>query len=125
MSAIADALICQRMAVDGGFDWRDADETVDKLQEEMNEFKNGGADARMEEAGDILFTAVSLARTAGIHPERALLNANQKFHRRWEAMEKLAAAQGQRIAALPLDEKKALWRQAKRATTAPTDCGSG
>lgn len=119
MRAVAAAVANQRKAAAAGFDWCDPDEAVEKLLEEIDEFKSGDASERMEEVGDILFVAVSLARTAGIHPETALSNANNKFGRRWAMMHKLAAEQGQNLSALALPDKKKLWQQAKSRIASP------
>jgi nucleoside triphosphate diphosphatase len=50
-----------------------------------------------------------LARHLKIDPEAALRRGNDKFERRFRAME----AMDSRFAALSLDEKEALWIQAK------------
>ena len=63
----------------------------------------------------MLFAIVNLARWSGIHAEDALRQANAKFRARYRAMERLAAERGQDFAALPLDDKEALWQAAKRA----------
>lgn len=118
MRAIAAAVANQREAA-AGFDWSDHDEAVEKLLEEIREFQAGDASDRMEEVGDIPFVAVNLARTTGIHPETALSNANNKFARRWAVMHRLASEQGQKLADLPLSDKKKLWQQAKSRTEYP------
>ena len=122
MRAIAAAVASQNKAAAAGFDWSDPDETVEKLLEEISEYQAGDASERKEEVGDILFVAVSLARTTGIHPETALSNANKKFSRRWAMMHRLASEQGQKLADLPLSDKKKLWQQAKsRIASPPTE----
>ena len=67
-----------------------------------------------EELGDLLFTAVNLARHLEIEPEFALRNANAKFRRRFEAMES-AAGDAEALRALSADELDRLWRHVKRA----------
>ena len=122
MRAIAAAVASQRKAAAAGFDWSDPDETVKKLLEEIREFKDGNACERVEEVGDILFVTVSLARTTGIHPETALSSTNKKLSRRWAMMHRLASEQGQKLADLPLSDKKKLWQQAKsRIASAPME----
>ena len=66
----------------------------------------------MGEAGDLLFAAVNVVRAYGIAPEDALRAANDKFERRYRAMEALA---GDGFAALDLEGKEALWQQVKRS----------
>jgi len=54
---------------------------------------------------------VNWARKLGIDPEAALRSANAKFEKRFRAMEDMA---GEAFTGLTLDEKEALWVQAKR-----------
>jgi ATP diphosphatase len=51
---------------------------------------------------------VNLARKLNIEPEAALREANQKFERRFRAIEKEPG-----FSDLPLDEMEELWRRAK------------
>ena len=112
-AAVANAWLTQSRAADAGFDWVDPDETLDKLLEEVVECRKAGAVGRREEVGDILYVAISLARTLNVDPKLALERANAKFERRWAAMERQAAAMQSSLADLPLHEKKRLWRVAK------------
>ena len=58
-----------------------------------------------------LFAAVNLVRAYGIGAEEALRAANDKFERRFRAMEALA---GETFATLTLEQQEALWQQVKR-----------
>ena len=69
------------------------------------------AEHQAEEIGDLLFAVVNWARKLGIDPEAALRQANAKFERRFRAMEGKA---GDAFPGLSLDQKEALWVQAKR-----------
>ena len=102
----------QKRAARVGFDWPDTEGPAEKLAEEVRELAEAPADKRMEEAGDFLFAAVNLVRAYGIAPEDALRAANDKFERRYRAMEALA---GDGFAALDLEGKEALWQQVKRS----------
>ena len=62
----------------------------------------------------MLFVLANLARQLGIDPEAALQGANEKFSRRFAAMEELARARGVALASLSLAELDALWEAAKR-----------
>lgn len=66
-----------------------------------------------EELGDLIFTIVELGRRKGVKANAALQRTNMKFLRRFEAMEKMATANGQKFADLPIDEKEELWKAAK------------
>ena len=82
-----------------GFDWSSHAGVVDKVRKELVEVSDTlplpDDDPRVtEELGDLLFTVVNLCRRRGINPEIALHGANQKFLRRFTALEELLAAAG-------------------------------
>src|ERR687890_1139169 len=69
-----------------GFDWAQATDVVDKIEEEVAELRRAvaereGAARTEEEMGDLLFSIANLARKMGIEPESALRQANEKFTR--------------------------------------------
>jgi len=101
----------QKRAARDGFDWPDASGPRAKLFEEIGELVEAASDKRLEEAGDLLFAAVNLVRAYGLSPEEALRAANDKFERRYRAMERTAEG---RFAELSLDEQEALWQRVKR-----------
>ena len=105
----------QKRAARQGFDWPDTTGPADKLAEEISELAEASPDKRLEEAGDMLFAAVNLARAYGIGAEEALRAANDKFERRFRAMEALA---GDAFASLTLEQQEALWQQVKREEAA-------
>jgi ATP diphosphatase len=81
--------------------------------EELDELAAAATpEEKLDEAGDLLFAAVNLARAHGVAPEEALRHANAKFERRFRAME--ALAQGA-FPTLDLEAQEALW-QAVKAT---------
>jgi ATP diphosphatase len=100
----------QKRAARQGFDWPDPTGPADKLAEEVSELMEALPDKRLEEAGDLLFAAVNLVRAHGIGAEEALRAANDKFARRFRAMEALA---GEAFASLTLEQQEALWQQVK------------
>jgi ATP diphosphatase len=109
----------QKRAARQGFDWPDTDGPVAKLAEEVQELAEARTEAeRVEEAGDLLFAAVNVARAYGVAAEDALRAANAKFERRYRAMETFATAQGEDFARLTLDQQEDLWQAAKRAEKA-------
>jgi tetrapyrrole methylase family protein/MazG family protein len=67
------------------------------------------ADPGHEEVGALLFAAVDLARRAGVDPEAALRGVSGAFRRRFEALERLTAARGVELSALPAGELADLW----------------
>ena len=116
LPALTAAQLMQDRAARFGFDWDDVDGVLDKLVEEIAEFRAADTpEERIDEFGDVLFALVNLARWSGIHAEDALRQANGKFRNRYQAMERLASEREQDFAALPLDDKEALWQEAKAA----------
>ncbi len=104
----------QKRAARDGFDWPDCEGPADKLREEMQELAEAPADKQFEEAGDLLFAAVNLVRAFKIAPEEALRSANDKFERRYRAMETLA---GGKFPQLTIDEQEDLWQEVKQSET--------
>lgn len=101
----------QNRAARVGFDWPNAAGAREKIDEELAEIEAASADMIEEEIGDLLFAVVNWTRHLGFDPETALRAGNAKFERRFRAMEALA---GDAFAALPLDDKEALWQRVKR-----------
>lgn len=108
-----------RKAVSVGFEWDTVDDIVEKLEEEIAEFRAAkpGSPHAEEELGDILFTAVNLGRKQGIDAETALRRACDKFQRRWADMELTADQKGRAIHEYDIDELEALWMLAKNKET--------
>jgi tetrapyrrole methylase family protein/MazG family protein len=114
LPALSAAQLIQDRAARFGFDWDDVSGVLDKLVEEMGEFRDAATDEeRLDEFGDVLFALVNVARWSGIQAEDALRQANAKFSRRYRTMERLASVRGQDFAGLSLDQKEALWQEAK------------
>ena len=118
MPAVMEAAKLGSRAAKVGFDWPDADGLLEKMTEELEEVRAELADvpidrAKLEdELGDVLFTAVNLARHLKVDAEGALRAANAKFRRRFGAMEGEAGgpADMEKLSAAAWD---ALWRSAK------------
>ena len=102
-----------------GFDWPDAEAVLEKLAEEAAELSAemasgpGGREALRGEVGDLLFTAVNLARKLGVDPDGALAETNAKFRRRFRHIEERLAADGRNLAEVGLEELDRLWEEAK------------
>jgi ATP diphosphatase len=99
----------QKRAARTGFDWPDASGARAKILEELDEIASAPPETLEEEIGDLLFAVVNFARHLKIDPEAALRKANDKFERRFRAMEAMDAG----FVELDLDGKEALWQRAK------------
>ncbi len=118
MPAAMEAAKLGSKAAKVGFDWPDAEGLFAKLEEEIAELRAEVSAGTVkhglveEELGDVLFTAVNLARHLKVDAECALRGANAKFRRRFGAME--AAAGGfEALGRLGPAELEALWADAK------------
>ncbi len=109
--------LCSR-AARVGFDWPNADLILDKLAEETAELRAELPDADpariRDELGDMLFVLANLARKLGQSAEACLAGANDKFLRRFNAVEAILAAAGKTPADSNLAEMDELWNQVKR-----------
>ena len=102
----------QKRAARVGFDWDDIADVRAKLLEEIAEVDAARTRSEIEdEIGDVLFAAANLARHHKVDPEVALRGANEKFERRFRAMEERA---GEKFAGLSLADKEALWQTVKK-----------
>lgn len=99
-----------------GFDWPDDKGVLDKLAEEVAEYKQAATEAeKSEEFGDVLFTMANYALRQGIDLESALRSANDKFYRRFSYMEKVCRDRNLDLSKMSLDEQNVLWNEAKKA----------
>ncbi len=117
MPAMTEAAKLGSGAAKVGFDWQDVGGLVDKLREETAELEvelqgSGKKQAAEEEMGDLLFTAVNLARHMGLDAEFALRGANAKFRRRFACMEEEAGG-GAALAGCSPEKLEAMWMRAK------------
>ncbi|OLB16350.1 MAG: hypothetical protein AUH07_01110 [Gemmatimonadetes bacterium 13_2_20CM_70_9] len=107
----------QERAAGVGFDWPDAKGPLQKVKEELAELEGetgSGKRERLEdEVGDLLFAVVNLARKLAIDPRAALERANDKFQRRFEAVERLAEARGLELGRASLEELDRMWDEVK------------
>ena len=105
-----------------GFDWDQAGDVLKKVDEEMTELKEAmaaaDADHVEEELGDLLFTVANLARKLRIDPESALRAANNKFTRRFRAVEQRLTADGRSLHDATSDELEREWQEVKRTSPA-------
>lgn len=116
--ALIEANKLTRKAAKVGFDWENAAQIFDKLNEEIVELKaeiSDGENVKIEEEiGDLLFVIVNLARKFDVEPETALKKTNRKFRARFSFIESELKKQGKSLTESSLAEMDALWNQAKK-----------
>jgi len=118
LPALVEATQLTTRAAGVGFDWQNADQVLEKLNEELAELAEARARAAPEELenelGDLLFVLVNLARFLKLDPEQALRQTNRKFRERFGYLEQKLLAQGRSLAEASIEEMEALWQEAKR-----------
>ena len=118
MAELQRSVKMQKRAALAGFDWPSAEPVLDKVDEEVNELREAMAnidrDDMEDELGDLLFSAVNLARKLKIDPAGALRRSNAKFEARFRAMEQLAGGQDN-LKVLDLNDMESLWQTVKNA----------
>ena len=118
LPALTRAVKLQNRAARVGFDWPDIRPVADKIAEEARELIEARETLTQaevaEEYGDLLFVMANLARHLGLDPETALREANDKFTRRFNAVEDDLRTAGKTPAQSDLAEMDALWNAAKR-----------
>ena len=101
-----------------GFDWPDAEPVFAKMAEETAEIREAiqASDSAATEAevGDLLFTAVNLARKLGVDAETALNGSTNRFIGRFQALERELQSSGREVAGTPLEELDRIWDKVKK-----------
>ena len=100
-----------------GFDWQRDAEVVDKIEEEIAEWRaaaeRGDAAGEERELGDLLLSVVNLSRRRGINAEDALRATNARFRARFAGVARRAAAAGRPMKEIPLAELDRYWEEEK------------
>lgn len=122
LPALIKAMRIQEKARGVGFDWEEKSQVWEKVEEEMQEFKQEfNADDEKEidrekaaaEFGDLLFSLINYARFIDINPEEALERTNLKFIKRFQYLENAAREQGKSLGDMTLNEMDVYWNEAK------------
>ncbi|HLT72838.1 MAG TPA: nucleoside triphosphate pyrophosphohydrolase [Cyclobacteriaceae bacterium] len=120
LPALVKAMRIQDKARGVGFDWENKEQVWEKVDEELQEFRNEvvkstAADRTgiMSEFGDLLFSLVNYARFINIDPEEALERTNKKFIKRFQYLESASAKDGKKLGEMSLAEMDAYWEKAK------------
>ena len=117
LPALERAYKLQKRAANTGFDWSDIAPVIEKLKEESAEFQSALETKNQQqiqaEIGDVLFTAVNLARHASVEPEIALRAANHRFEERFKWIETTLYLRDQTVNETNQEQLDELWEQAK------------
>ena len=117
LPALERAYKLQKRAANTGFDWSDIAPVIEKLKEESAEFQSALETKNQQqiqaEIGDVLFTAVNLARHASVEPEIALRAANHRFEERFKWIETTLYSRDQTVNETNQEQLDELWEQAK------------
>jgi tetrapyrrole methylase family protein / MazG family protein len=115
MPALAYSQAIQSRVARVGFDWQEDSGVLEKVVEEIGEFKLAESREDKEaEFGDILFTLANFARRQGIDLESALRKSNRKFYKRFSCMEEFCRKRGLDLSKMSFDEQNELWEEAKK-----------
>ena len=105
----------QGKAAKAGFDWSEYTGALDAMRSELRELEGAilSGEGVKEELGDLLFSAVNVARFFDIDPEEALRSASEKFVTRFTKVESAARASGRRLEDMSLDELEVIYQKVK------------
>lgn len=107
----------QEKAGNVGFDWAEWQLAWEKLNEEIDEWRDSvnhqSRENQREEFGDLLFSMVNVGRLLDLNAEDSLRMANKKFNDRFRYIEKKLAERGKSVTDSNLEEMDKLWEEAK------------
>lgn len=117
LPATVKAMRLQEKAKQVGFEWENAEQVWDKVEEEIGELKEAITSKKQanveEEFGDLIFSLINYARFLQIDAENALEKTNKKFISRFSRMEQIAASGGKSLHEMTLTEMDELWNAVK------------
>ncbi len=123
LPALIKSMRIQEKARGVGFDWEEKHQVWEKVEEEMQEFKEEFNAAKEEdidrekaagEFGDLLFSLINYARFIDINPEEALERTNLKFIKRFQYLENAAKNNDKALSEMTLAEMDVYWNEAKK-----------
>ncbi len=123
LPALVKASRIQEKARGVGFDWEKKEQVWEKVEEELQEFKEHfnaeqneliDTENAEKEFGDLLFSLINYARFININPENALEKTNKKFIKRFQYLEQKAKELGKDLQNMSLTEMDIFWEEAKK-----------
>tara|TARA_S200000501_G_scaffold378846_1_gene444164 strand:+ start:2789 stop:3568 length:780 start_codon:yes stop_codon:yes gene_type:complete len=107
----------QKRATRVGFDWKNSEDIVAKVDEEIAELKieekKSNKDGIAEEIGDIFFTLIRLSGYYDLEPEDIIRKTNLKFENRFRKMENEAKSMKTSLDKMSLEELEQIWQRIK------------
>lgn len=117
LPALIRAQRMQEKAANVGFDWPEFNSVWDKLEEELQEFKEaleeGDPQKSRDEFGDLLFSLVNAGRFFDLKAEDSLRSTNRKFLRRFQYIEEQLEQEDKKLSNVSLEEMDKHWNSAK------------
>ena len=122
LPALIKASRIQEKARGVGFDWEEKNQVWEKVEEELQEFRNEfntlenkaiDKEKAEGEFGDLLFSLINYARFIDINPEDALERTNKKFIIRFQYLESKAKELCKNLKDMSLAEMDIFWNEAK------------
>ena len=114
LPAMIKAIRIQEKARGVGFDWENKEQVWEKVNEELQEFREEkDPDKKKEEFGDLLFSLINYSRFVDINPEQSLERTNKKFIMRFQFLEKRSKEDGKSLGEMSLEEMDKYWEEAK------------
>jgi len=118
LPAIKRAQKIQNRAARVGFEWPEATNVLDKMEEEIAEMReaiaNGQKEEILDELGDLFFVLVNFGRMLGADCEESLRQGNNKFERRFKGIERALKSSNTDIKDASLAQMEALWIEEKK-----------
>ena len=99
-----------------GFDWDDADQVLDKVNEELGELAyevEAKSDRISDEFGDVLFALINYSRFLDVNPDEALERTNRRFIKRFMHLENAIKSDGKDLGDMQLSKMEEYWNKAK------------
>lgn len=113
-----------KRAASVGFEYKNRDDSLKKIEEEFLEVKEAykefldenenNKEHLEEEIGDLIMTILDFARMNKINPVNSLIKTNNKFIRRFNYVEKKANETNKNLEDMSLEEMDFLWNECKK-----------
>ncbi|WP_445664816.1 nucleoside triphosphate pyrophosphohydrolase [Fodinibius sp. AD559] len=118
LPALIRAQRMQEKAANVGFDWPEFSQVLEKIEEELQEFKEvleeGDSEKSREEFGDLLFSLVNAGRFFDLNAEDSLRSTNKKFIQRFQYIEEQLDQENKTLSDATLEDMDKHWNQAKK-----------